>query len=62
MEQGKENLEDLAGRAGLTVDEVRVFKCLRNARNLYHALPDDQGKDLEDWDAQRSTSLLSLGV
>jgi hypothetical protein len=50
MEQGKENLEDLAGRAGLTVDEVRVFKCLRNARNLYHTLPDDHDKNLGNWD------------
>jgi hypothetical protein len=50
MDQGKENLEDLAGRAGLTVDEARVFKCLRNARNLYHALPDNHDKNLEDWD------------
>jgi hypothetical protein len=50
MEQGKENLEDLAGRAGLTIQEARVLKCLRNARNLYHALPDDHDKNLENWD------------
>ncbi len=50
MEQGKENLENLAGQAGLTVHEARVLKCLRNARNLYHALPDNHDKNLEDWD------------
>jgi hypothetical protein len=50
MEQGKENLENLAGQAGLTVHEARVFKCLTNARNLYHALPDNHDKNLEDWE------------
>ncbi len=50
MEQGKENLENLAGLAGLTVHEARVLKCLKNARNLYHALPDNHDKNPEDWD------------
>src|SRR5919205_3031337 len=50
MEPGKENLEDLAERAGLTVHEARVFKCLKNARKLYHALPDNHDKSLKDWD------------
>ena len=50
MEQGKENLGNIAAQSGLTVDEARVFNCLRNARNLYHALPDNQDKNPKDWD------------
>ena len=50
MEPGKENLEDLAERAGLTVHEARVFKCLKNARKLYHTLPENHDKSLKDWD------------
>ena len=50
QEEGKENLETLAEQAGLTVDEARVFKCLRNARTLYHALRNDEDKNPKDWD------------
>ena len=59
-QQGKENLENLAEQAGLTVDEARVFKCLRNARNLYHALPDNHDKDVEDWDFHIDALLRTL--
>ena len=60
MERAKENLENLAEQAGLTVDEARVFKCLRNARNLYHALPDNHDKDVEDWDFHIDALLRTL--